>query len=112
RGAHRPATRVLERLREVPVEEGDPWLDARGEERVHQPRVEIQARAIDGAATGRDHSRPRNRESVCANAELLHQCDVTAPEVVMVACHVAVAPVLDALRRDAELVPYRGSAPV
>ena len=42
--ARRPAAAVLQRLRQVPVVQRGPRVDARGQQRVDQPVVEVEAR--------------------------------------------------------------------
>src|SRR4029450_140725 len=45
-----PPARILERLREIPVIEGEDRCDTRGEQGVAEPAVEIEARLVGGAA--------------------------------------------------------------
>ena len=44
----RPATGVLQRLRQIPVVEGHPWLDAVVEQFVHQALVEVEPGRVAG----------------------------------------------------------------
>jgi hypothetical protein len=50
--AVRPTAEVLERLREIPVVEGEPRLDVVFEELVDEPRVEVDPLGVDRAAVG------------------------------------------------------------
>ena len=45
-----PAAGVLQRLRQVPVEERDHWLDADLEQGVDEPGVVVQTWSVDRAA--------------------------------------------------------------
>jgi hypothetical protein len=112
----RPAARVLEGLRQVPVVERDRGFDARGEQRVDQVGVEGEARRVDrpqllGGDVRRD-PRPRHRESVGGEPEVGHEGDVLAEAVVVVHGHVAGVVARDPARRVREGVPDRGGAAV
>jgi hypothetical protein len=100
-----PAARFLQALREVPVEEGRVGDDARFQQGVHQPAVEVEALLVHGAAPFGQDARPGDREAIGLEAELLHEGDVFAPPVIVVAGHVARGPVADPARRAAEPVP-------
>ncbi len=62
--AGRPAARVLDRLRQVPVVERQPRLDAMAEQLVDQPTVEVQTGRVGRAGAGGLHPRPGHREPV------------------------------------------------
>ena len=108
----RPAAGVLQRLRQVPVVERQPRLDAPVEQPVHQPGVEVQPAPVGRAAPGRLHPRPGHREPVRRQPELGHQLDVLAPAVVVVDRDVAGAAAAHPTRRVAEGVPDRRPATV
>src|SRR5262249_57278399 len=83
--AHGPPARVLELLREVPVEERGERLDPRLEQGVDEAAVEVEAPLVRGPATARLDARPRERESVGREPELAHDRDVVEIAVVVVA---------------------------
>ena len=70
--ALRPAARVLQRLREIPVVQRRPGLDALCQQRVDEPPVEVETALVDRAGTERLHPRPGDREPVGAQAQLGH----------------------------------------
>src|SRR5579875_1609217 len=111
-GARRPAPRVLERLREVPVIERDPGREAGGEERVDQALIEVEAGSIRAAPARRQYPRPGDREAVGAQAELAQEREVGGPAVVVVAGHVAGGAPSGLPGRVAEAVPDRLAAAV
>ena len=80
-----PAAPVLERLGQVPVVEGGHGRDARLEEGVDQPLVEVEAPGVGLAPAGGLDPRPGHREPVGVDAEVPHQRQVLAPPVVVVA---------------------------
>ena len=110
-------TRRLQRQRQVPVVEGNVWLDAVGVELVDQPRVEGDALLVDAAgqrAIGQQ-PRPRDREAVVLEAEARHQEDVVSPSVVVIAGRIARRLHLHSLvglaaARTTEHIPDRGAA--
>ena len=104
-GARRPAAQVLERLRQVPVIEGDPGFDARVEQVVDESLVPVQARGVGLALAIGEDARPGDREAVGGQAELAHEVDVFAPAVVVVAGDVAGVAVGDAARGYARTCP-------
>ena len=58
-GTGRPAARILERLREVPVVQGDDRLDAPLQEAVDEARVEVEAGLVHRTrGTRRSRTRP------------------------------------------------------
>src|ERR1035441_4881104 len=59
--AGRPATRILQRLGEVPVVERRHRLDTPGVQAVDQAPVEVEALLVNGAGAVRDDARPRGR---------------------------------------------------
>ena len=84
-----PAAVVLQGLRQVPVIKAKPWLDASGNQRIDQPVVESKPGFVDGAASLRQHPRPRHRKAVGVDPELLHQRYVFAVAVIVIAGDVA-----------------------
>ena len=57
-----PAARVLERLREIPVIQGDAGGDSVREQLVDQPVVEVEPRFVHAAGAVGQHPRPGDRE--------------------------------------------------
>src|SRR5205823_12455173 len=105
--AIRPAAAVLRRARKLPhVENGD-RRDVSLEKRVDEGVVEIQPLVVHRAIAVGDHARPRDRELVGAEAELLHQRDVVAIAVVVVGGYVAGRAVDRVPRGMGEAVLYR-----
>src|SRR5262249_13153184 len=105
--AIRPAARVLERLRQVPMVERGEGPDARLEQPVDQAAVVVEPGPVRRAASVRLDARPGDREAVAVQVHRALQRDVVAPAVVRVAGDVAVLIVLDLARRVAEAVPDR-----
>ena len=66
----RPAAGVLQRLRQVPVVERQPRLDAVGQQLVDQPPVEVQPGRVGRAGAVGLHPRPGHREPVRRQAQL------------------------------------------
>jgi hypothetical protein len=64
-----PATPVLECLWEVPVIEGEPWLDSTFPHTLDQPPIKRQAFSVHVAIAVGKNSGPRNRESVSGDSE-------------------------------------------
>ena len=112
--ARRPAARLLQPLRKVPVEQRGVGDDARVEQGVHQAAVEVEALRVHGAASLGQDPRPGDGEAIGLEAELLHEGDVVAPEVIVIAGHVADGAVPDPAGRPAEPVPdgFAASVPV
>ncbi len=108
RVALRPAARVLQLLREIPVVEGQRGLDAVREQLVDQAAVEVQAHLDRRAPAGRLHPRPGDREAVRGQTQVRHHRHVVAVAVVVVDSDVAVLTTGRAARRMTERVPDRG----
>ncbi len=101
----RPAARVLQLLRQVPVVEGDGRLDALLQQLVDQPPVEVET-ALDGrAAAGRLHPRPGDGEAVGVQVQVRHQRHVVAVAVIVVDSDVTGVAVGRPARCVAEGVP-------
>src|SRR4029078_7172122 len=77
------------------------------QQRVDQAAVEVEPALIDLAASLRQDARPGNREAVGPQTQLLHQRDILAPAVVVVAGQVAGAAVLDTPWRMSKAIPDR-----
>src|SRR5690606_4835567 len=105
--AVRPAARVLERLRQVPVVERREGADAGLEQGVGEPAVVVEPLRIRGAAPGRLDARPGDREAVAGESHLLLERDVLGPAVIGVAGAIAGVAVLDPAGRVREAVPDR-----
>ena len=106
------AAAVLQRLRQVPMEEVDQRLDARAKQGVDEALVEVEAALVDGAGPHGQDARPADAEAVCARAQVGHQSDVLWVAVVVVAGDVAGAAIGDGARLAGEGVPDRRSSAV
>ena len=94
-----PAAEVVQRLRQIPMVEAQPWLDAGLQHAVDQPVVEIQAGLVDGAAcraaaraakpprTGRPPPREPSSGDVFAIAMIMVAGDVAGVAVGDAALH-------------------------
>ena len=81
--AVRPAAGLLDRLRQIPVVEGEPGQDAVLEQFVDESAVEVDARRVRPDRRRLD-ARPAHREAVGVEAEALHERDVLRHAVVVV----------------------------
>ena len=106
-----PAALLLQRLRQVPVVQRQPRQDVGIQQLVDEPLVEVDALRVERAAVG-THARPRGREPVGLQPHALHQRDVVAVPVVVVARDIAVVGVDDGAGHAAEGVPDRVAAAV
>ena len=106
------AAAVLQRLRQVPMEQVDQWLDARVEQGVDEALVEVEAGLVDGAGPRGQHARPADAEAIGARPQVGHQPDVLRVAVVVVAGDVAGAAIGDRARLAGEGVPDRRSPAV
>ena len=78
--AVRPAAGILERLRQVPVEQRQPRLDPPLEQPVDEPIVEVEALRVRRAAAGGLDPRPRDAEPIgAAGPSRGHQVEVLRP---------------------------------
>ncbi len=107
----RPATCVLQLLREVPVVQRRPRLDPVLQQRVHEPAVEVEARLVDRAAV-RSHARPRDREPVGLQTQVGHHPHVLLEPAVVVRTRLTGVAAHDLARQAAERVPDRVGAAV
>src|SRR6516162_293278 len=103
----RPSAGILERLGQVPVIQSRKWADLRLEQGIGQALVVVETLRIGLPAPGGLDSRPRDREAIAREVQLLEQGDVFAIAVVAVAGHIAGVAVLDVPRRVREAVPDR-----
>src|SRR5690606_33627804 len=87
--AVRPAARVLQLLRQVPVVEGGDGGDVPGPQPVHQPPVEVEPGLVEPVAAAGQHTRPGDGEAVGADAQLGEDVQVLFQAVVVVAGQVA-----------------------
>ena len=83
--ARRPAALVLERLGQVPVVQRRQRPDPSLEHALDERPVEVEAALIRRPTSGRLDPRPRDREAVALEAERLHQVEILAPAVVVLA---------------------------
>src|SRR5579872_6427521 len=94
------------------MKEGDPGLDARLEEPVHEAVVEIQAFHIRWASARRLNARPSDRKAIGANADDAHECDILGAPAVVVAGHGARVAGVDLSGLSAIVIPDRGTSPI
>ena len=107
--ATEPATLFEERRRHVPVEEGDPGSDARGQQPVDQSIVEIQPGLVGGADAFGKHPRPGDRETVGVKPQILHDLDITAETVIVITGDRTGVSILDRALAIAEVIPDASS---
>src|SRR6202034_1087057 len=100
--SRRPATGVLERLRQVPVVERRTRLDAPLEHRLDEAAVEVESGLVCGAPARRLDPRPSDREAQGAQPELHQQVKVALIAVIEVAGDVAAVAAAPFARRVAE----------
>ncbi len=112
RVAGRPAARVLQLLRQVPVVKGDPGLDPLLQQLVDESPVEVEARRVGRSRARGLNPGPRDREPVRAQPQAGHQRDIVTVAVIVVGGDVSGVPAGDLARRLAECVPYGRCAPV
>jgi len=114
RAEHRPAlpaATILERLRQIPVIQAGHGPDARRQQRIHQPVIEIQTLGVHRAVAIGHDARPRQREAIGVEARRPHQRHVLGIAVVMVAGGGGGAAVLNAPGL-AKAVPDVAATPV
>ena len=92
------------------MKERDEGANARLEQAVDEAAVEGQALGVRLSAAGRLDARPGHGESIGLEAEALHQRDVFAKAMIVVAGDVAVAGVEDFAGLTAETIPDRLAA--
>ena len=89
RVARGPSPAVFEHLRQIPVVQRYPGLDAGFEEAVDQATVKVEPAGLDLAVTVGQDARPGEREPVRFQAQVAHQFDVGLPPAVVVRRDVA-----------------------
>jgi hypothetical protein len=107
RAPHEPAALLLQRLRQVPVEQRRAGGQAALEQAVDQPVVVVQAAFLHPAPPLGQDPRPGHREAVELHAQPLHQVEVLLEAVVAVAGGRTVRPVSHGARPGGEDVPDR-----
>ena len=107
-----PPAPVVERGGKIPVVERGHRLDVRGDQRIDQPPVEVDAALIPAAFSIREHAAPRDAEAIRLQTERLHQRHIVTPAVVVVAGDEHVGAIRDAAGLVAEGVPDRAAARV
>src|SRR5581483_10192147 len=100
-----PSALVRERLWEVPVEEVRERPDARVQQCVDEPVVEVEPRLVDAAAAVGEDTRPSDREAEGVDPQLSHQPHVLGEAVVEVARDRPRVAAADGARNGAEAVP-------
>ena len=94
--AHGPAAKVIERLRQIPMIQAEPWLDPCREQGIDQPIIEGKAGFIGGALSARQNAWPCYREAVRLDPQIAHEGDVFKIAVVVVTGDIAAVLVGDA----------------
>ena len=107
-----PSTLVEKNRGVIPMEQSAERADAGLEQAVNQTLVEIQPAGIHSASPAGEQARPRKGEAVGLQPEILHQPDVVAVAVVVVAGGPAVVALPDLAGRAAKAVPDRRPATV
>ena len=107
-----PAAAVVQRRRQVPVEQRGVRRDAVLQQLVDQPRVEVQPLRIDPAGALGKHARPVDAEAVAIEAQRLHQLHVLTVTAVVVAGDVAGVAVGHHPGRMREALPDAGAGAV
>ena len=87
------------------MEQGEERLYTSFQQPVHQPVVEVQAGLVDGTPTLWHHPGPRRREAIGRQSKVLHDPDVVAPPVVVIAGHITGVAVEHPSGDPAETVP-------
>jgi hypothetical protein len=108
----RPAPRVLQRLRQVPVVQRGHRLDVVGQQLVDEGPVEVEAGGADAVRPGRLHPGPGDREPVGVDAERAEQADVLAVAASVVGGDGGVVTPSHLAGRGRERVPDRRAAAV
>jgi hypothetical protein len=103
--AVRPAAAVFEGLGQVPVVEGAEGAESGFEDGVDEAAGVIESGGVGRAGAGGLDARPRDREAVRLQVKLLHDREVFAVAVVVVARDVAGGGAFDFARRVSESVP-------
>src|SRR6185369_12258297 len=99
------AAALLQRLGEIPVKECAERLDARAEDRIGQPIVEVEPARVRRTSTVREHAWPRDAESISGKTERLHERNVFRVAVIVVTRDVARVPFEDGTGSPAKDIP-------
>ena len=90
-----PGAAFVDRPREIPVIERDKGADVVLQQAVHQIGVETQAFGVDIPCAVGDDAGPADGEAIVAHAHLLHERDILAEAMIVVAGDVACAVIGD-----------------
>ena len=101
-----PAAGLLQCLRHVPVVQRQPRQNVGTEQLIDEALVEVDARRVHRSPVG-THPRPRRREAVGLQPETLHERDVVAVAVVVIARDIAALPADDGPGNAREGIPDR-----
>ena len=107
-----PGALLLQRLRQIPVEEGDHRLDTGSDEVIDEPAVIGEARLVHPAGALRQNACPGQREAVGVGTELAHQRDVAEILVAVIGVAGDVAGLLLAGRRHGDAVAVGVDVPI
>src|SRR5262249_3642443 len=107
-----PAALLLQSLRQIPIEQRHPGLDACLQELVHQAAVVVEPARIYRAAACRHNARPGNGKAISVQAEITHHGNVFGKESVVVGGCVCRLSRGDLARRMSESVPNGFTAAV
>ena len=88
RSSIEPPALAVQVVRIIPMKEGNVRSDPGGEEPVDQLIVEFQSALVHFADARGQDARPGEAQPVCLQPELLHDRDIVAPAVVMIAGNV------------------------
>src|SRR5262245_29873178 len=113
RGTAAPASGFLQALRQVPVIERGPGLEAALEHAVDQARIEIEARGIRPVpGPVRKDTGPGDGKTIGAESQLRREVEVLRPAVVVIAGHRTARAVADVAWCTAKTIPNRLRAAV
>ena len=101
------AKTVLERLRQVPMIQGDERLDAVRQQFIQQPVIEIEALGIWRIRSIRKYPRPRDRKSIGPYPQFLDQPNVFFVPMIVVVGTVSIAMIADLARCMSKGIPDR-----
>ena len=107
-----PAETVLQRLRQVPMVQRHIRRDAVRQQFVQQPIIEVETLRVRRAVPVRKHARPRNRETIGLDAQILDQANVFLVAMIVIVGLIGIAAVFDLARLMGESIPDRAAASV
>ncbi len=102
-----PAAGIFERLRQVPVIEGDEGANSGFQQGIDEAAVVINAFGIGRSGPGGLNARPGNRKAIAVQIHRAKERDVFAPAMIGIAGQVAGVAGLDFARSVREAVPDR-----